>query len=74
MDYSEKWGSDIEEAVSLALKDLKLSRDEVEVTVLEQPSRGFFGMGKKLAKVRVEKKKPEVVEVQKPEIKPEPEK
>ena len=37
MDYSEKWGSDIEEAVSLALKDLKLSEDEVEVIVLEQP-------------------------------------
>ena len=72
MDYSEKWGSDIEEAVSLALKDLKLSRDEVEVTVLEQPSRGFFGMGKKLAKVRVEKKKV-VEEVPAPEVKPEPE-
>lgn len=69
MDYSEKWGADIEEAVSLALKDLKLSRDEVEVTVLEQPSRGFFGVGKKLAKVRVEKIKPVVEE--KPEPIPE---
>jgi len=77
MDYSEKWGADIEEAVSLALKDLKLSRDEVEVTVLEQPSRGFFGVGKKLAKVRVEKIKPVVEEKlepipeKKPEKKPE---
>lgn len=57
MDYSEKWGVDVEEAVKLALEDLKLSRDEVEVTVLEEPSRGFFGIGSKLAKVRVEKKK-----------------
>ncbi len=56
MDYSEKWGVSIEEAVNLALIDLKLSRDEVEVTVLEEPSRGFFGIGSKLAKVRVEKK------------------
>lgn len=70
MDYSEKWGSDIEEAVSLALKDLKLSEDEVEVIVLEQPSRGFFGVGKKLAKVRVERKKPIVEEKPEP-VKPE---
>lgn len=59
MDYSEKWGVDVEEAVKLALMDLKCSRDEVEVTVLEQPSKGFFGIGSKLAKVRVEKKKTE---------------
>lgn len=66
MDFSEKWGTDVEEAVKLALFDLKLSRDEVEVTVLEEPSRGFFGIGSKLAKVRVEKKKEEVKE--EPEI------
>ena len=59
MDYSEKWGVDVEEAVKLALMDLKCSRDEVEVTVLEQPSKGFFGIGSMLAKVRVEKKKTE---------------
>ena len=53
MDYSEKWGVDIEEAVKLALMDLKVSRDEVEVIVLEEPSKGFFGIGSKLAKVRV---------------------
>lgn len=59
MDVSEKWGTDVETAVNLALADLKLTRDEVEVTVLEEPSRGFFGIGSKLALVRVEKKKPE---------------
>ena len=62
MDYSEKWGVDIEEAVKLALMDLKVSRDEVEVIVLEEPSKSFFGIGSKLAKVRVEKKKPEIKE------------
>ena len=65
MDYSEKWGVDVDEAVRLALMDLKLSRDEVEVTVLEQPSKGFFGIGSKLAKVRVEKKKEEKPEAEK---------
>lgn len=68
MDVSEKWGTDVETAVNLALADLKLTRDEVEVTVLEEPSRGFFGIGSKLALVRVEKKKPEP----KPEPQPEP--
>ena len=67
MDYSEKWGVDVEEAVKLALMDLKLTRDEVEVTVLEQPSKGFFGIGSKLAKVRVEKKKTEEKEEKIPE-------
>ncbi len=65
MDYSEKWGRDVDEAVKLALEDLKVSIDEVDVTVLEEPSRGFFGIGSKLALVRVEKKKKE-------EPKPEP--
>ncbi|MEG0391127.1 MAG: Jag N-terminal domain-containing protein, partial [Anaerovoracaceae bacterium] len=39
MIFSEKWGKDVEEAVQLALKDLKLARDEVEVIVLEEPSK-----------------------------------
>lgn len=72
MDYTEKWGVDIEEAVSLALVDLKCSRDEVEVTVLEEPTKGFLGIGAKLAKVKVEKIKP-VVEEKKP-VKNEPKK
>ena len=58
MDFVEKWGANVDEAVSLALQEMKLSKDDVEVTVLEEPSRGFFGIGAKLAKVRVEKKKP----------------
>jgi spoIIIJ-associated protein len=56
MDYLEKWGKDVDEAVKLALMDLKLTEDEVKVTVLEEPTKGFLGLGAKLAKVRVEKK------------------
>jgi spoIIIJ-associated protein len=56
LDYSEKWGKDVDEAVKLALTDLKLSKEEVNVTVLEEPVKGFLGIGAKLAKVRVEKK------------------
>ena len=69
MDFSEKWGTDVDTAVQLALADLKLTIDEVDVTVLEEPSRGFFGIGSKLALVRVEQKKPA-----KPETVPVPEK
>lgn len=66
MNFSEKYGNDIEEAVRLALRDLKVTRDEVNVTVLEEPSKGFFGIGSKLAKVRVELKSEEkqVVDVE----------
>lgn len=55
MDFSEKWGKDVETATALALDELKCSKDEVKITVLEEPSRGFLGIGSKLAKVRVEK-------------------
>ncbi len=54
MRYSEKWGDSIDAAVELALQELKLTKDQVTVTVLEQPSKGFFGIGSKLAKVHVE--------------------
>ncbi|QOX64803.1 protein jag [Anoxybacterium hadale] len=56
MDYSEKWGKDVEEATRLALIDLRLTADQVNVIVLEEPTKGFLGLGAKLAKVRVEKK------------------
>ena len=62
MDYSEKWGKSVDIAVELALKDLKVGLDEVDVEVLEEPSKGFLGLGSKLAKVRVTKKSAKVEE------------
>ena len=53
MNSVEKWGDDVESAVQLALADLKATRDQVDVEVLKQASRGFFGIGSKLAFVRV---------------------
>ncbi|MCG8482056.1 MAG: protein jag [Clostridia bacterium] len=53
MDFSEKWGKTVDEAVNLAIEDLNVNRDEVDVLVLEEPSKGFLGIGSKLAKVRV---------------------
>lgn len=63
MDFSEKWGKDVDEAVRLALIDLKLTEDQVNVIVLEEPTKGFLGLGAKLAKVRVEKK-PELLKTE----------
>ena len=54
MNYSEKWGKDVDEAVRLALEDLGATEDQIQVTVIEEPSKGFLGIGAKLAKVRVE--------------------
>ena len=54
MKYSEKWGDSIESAVELALSELKIDKDHAKVTILEEPTKGFFGIGSKLAKVRVE--------------------
>lgn len=57
LDVVEKWGDSIDQAVELALRDMKLTRDEVEIEVLEEPSRGFLGIiGNTLAKVRVTRK------------------
>ena len=71
MDSSVKCAKDVDSAVKLALEDLQLGIDEVDVTVLEEPSRGFFGIGQKLALVKVEKKKEPPKETKKPEVKKE---
>lgn len=57
MEFSEKYGRTIEEAVSLAAADLNLTVEDVEVEVLEEPKKGILGIGAKSAKVRVVPKK-----------------
>jgi len=49
----EASGKSVDDAVLQALAGLKKRRDEVEVTVLQEPSRGTFGIGNKEARVRV---------------------
>lgn len=56
---SKKWGNNVDEAVEAALADLGVGIDEVEVTVLEEPSRGFLGLGSKMALVEVTMKSEE---------------
>ena len=49
----KRCGKDVEEAVQLALAELKATEDEVDVEILEMPTKGFFGIGAKLAEVQV---------------------
>ncbi len=54
MDWIEKTGRTVEEAVESALRELDLGRDQVEVEVVEEPQKGLFGLlGAREAKVRV---------------------
>lgn len=54
MKLIESMGKTVEEAIELGLKELKKTRDQVDVQVLELPSKGFFGIiGSKSAKVKL---------------------
>lgn len=49
----EKTGRTVQEAISLALDELQADRDNVDIEVIEEGSKGLFGIGSKVAKVRV---------------------
>ncbi|GAC1356198.1 MAG: hypothetical protein NVSMB38_37480 [Ktedonobacteraceae bacterium] len=49
----EASGKSVDEAVQQALMRLGKRREDVEITVLQEPSRGTFGLGSKEARVRV---------------------
>ena len=53
MESIEASGKSVNDAVLQALVRLKKRRDEVEIAVLQEPSRGAFGLGNKEARVRV---------------------
>jgi len=50
----EKTAKTVEDAVDQGLVELGVSREEVEVEIIEQPSKGLFGiLGNKPAKVKI---------------------
>ncbi|SHH30585.1 RNA-binding cell elongation regulator Jag/EloR [Tepidibacter thalassicus] len=54
MNVLEVTGKTIEEALSKALDELNVTREDVDVEILEEPTRGFLGIiGNKLGKIRV---------------------
>ncbi len=50
----EKTAKSVEEAIKLALDELKVTNENAKIEILEQPSKGIFGFGSKMARVRVE--------------------
>lgn len=48
-----KTGNSVEEAIEMALEELDLLQEDVSVEILEEPGKGFLGLGGKEAKVRV---------------------
>jgi predicted RNA-binding protein Jag len=47
-------GKSTKEAITLALKKLKVTKDKVDIKILSEEHKGLFGMnGHKLAKVKV---------------------
>ncbi|MBR1737539.1 MAG: Jag N-terminal domain-containing protein, partial [Firmicutes bacterium] len=49
----EMTGKTVNEAVDAALAELEATIDEVDIEILQEPSSGFLGLGKKPAKVVV---------------------
>lgn len=49
----EKTGKTVEEAVELALEELNVSKENVDIEVLEEPAKGLLGIGSKPALIRV---------------------
>jgi len=52
---------DVEEAIAQGLAELGRTRDEVEIEVLSEGSRGLFGLGAEEARVRISVIEPQVV-------------
>ena len=53
MESIEVSGKSVDEAVQQALARLGKHREEVDISVFQEPSRGTFGLGSKDARVRV---------------------
>ncbi len=47
-------GRTVDEAIQTALEELGLERDDIHVEVLEEPQKGFLGLGGKVARIRVD--------------------
>ncbi len=53
----EKTGKTVQEAINLALSELNADMDNADIEILDEGSKGLFGIGSKVARVRVTLKK-----------------
>jgi spoIIIJ-associated protein len=58
----------IDEAIEKGLNDLGLPRESVEVEVLDEGTRGLFGLGSRQARIRLKIKEADQTDESKPEI------
>ncbi len=70
MNVVEAEGRTIEEAVAAALRQLGVEREQAEIEILSQPTKGFLGIGGKKARVRASLRKPLAVSESAPARKP----
>lgn len=63
MKSIESTGKSVDEAIFNGLTELGISIDEVEVEIVQQESKGVFGLGAKLAKVKLTQREPEDIVV-----------
>jgi len=56
MESVQKSGKTVEEALRYALARLGVDREEVEIEIIQEPSKGLLGFGKKEAIINVTKK------------------
>ncbi len=61
-NFVEKIGKTVDEAVKMALQELNTTEENVEIEVLEEPTKGLLGIGAKPALVRVSVKEEVAVE------------
>lgn len=47
-------GTTVDEAIAIGLKDLGLSKEQVAIEVIDEGKKGFLGMGRKNAQVKIE--------------------
>ena len=60
-NFVEKIGKTVDEAVKMALQELNTTEENVEIEVLEEPTKGLLGIGAKPALVRVSVKEQQSV-------------
>lgn len=64
-------GANVQEAIQIGLNDLNLTKEQVTIEILDEGKKGFLGMGRKNAQVKLTPKQTAVVAKEQPLSQPE---